>query len=139
MPRLVVKAAARVIEGLELDPAQVKDLIQKVLDEAPEGERVELRMNPQDLQLLKGSMRLLSTKLNQTLLNPMKTFLKHCLGYLVAEVLTVSAKFYPDVEFIEDETLGRGDCMMESRYGLVDGRIMLQNLLPLRRAWEEDS
>ena len=44
LPRLVVKAAARVIEGLELDPAQVKDLIQKVLDEAPEGERVELRL-----------------------------------------------------------------------------------------------
>ena len=41
----------------------------------------------------------------------------------MAEVLTVSAKIYPDVEFIEDETLGRGDCMMESRYGLVDGRI----------------
>ena len=67
LPRLVVKAAARVIEGLELDPAQVKDLIQKVLDEAPEGERVELRMNPQDLQLLKGINEAAVDKLNRPL------------------------------------------------------------------------
>ena len=123
LPRLVVKAAARVIEGLELDPAQVKDLIQKVLDEAPEGERVELRMNPQDLQLLKGIYEADVDKAQPDPSESNEDFSQALSGLFGGGGSDGLGEIYPDVEFIEDETLGRGDCMMESRYGLVDGRI----------------
>ena len=31
---------------------------------------------------------------------------------------------YPNVVFHEDEGLGRGDCQIKSRFGLVDGRVL---------------
>jgi len=40
---------------------------------------------------------------------------------------------FPKVKFFEDQSLGRGDCQVKSRFGLLDGRISTK----LRRIEEE--
>ena len=123
LPRFVVKAAAKVIKGLELEPAQVEGIVQKMLSEAPEGERVELRMHPQDLQLLQGIDQAAATEAKPDPAVDGEDFAQALSGLFGSGGPDGLGEKYPDVDFTEDETLGRGDCMLQSRYGLLDGRV----------------
>lgn len=123
LPRLVVKAASKVLEGLELDADQVEGVVAKILSAAPEGERIELRMNPDDLQLLRGVEQAEQTQAAPDPDASGEDFAQALSGLFGGGGTDSLAEKYPDVDFSEDETLGRGECMMHSRYGVVDGRV----------------
>jgi flagellar biosynthesis/type III secretory pathway protein FliH len=124
IPKLVVMAAAKVIEGLELEPSQVASIVDTMLAQAPDEEQLELRLNPEDLQLLRGIHQAAATQAQPDPAASDEDFTQALSGLFGGggENDDLGDK-YPSVTFVEDDTLGRGDCLLESRYGLVDGRV----------------
>ena len=124
IPKLVVMAAAKVIEGLELEPSQVESIVNTILTQAPDEEKLELRLNPEDFQLLSGIHQATVTQAQPNPASSDEDFSQALSGLFGGgDNNDGLADKYPSVTFIEDDTLGRGDCLLESRFGLVDGRV----------------
>lgn len=124
IPKLVVMAASKIISGLELEPAQVESIVDSILKEAPEGEQLELRLNPEDLHLLHGIHQAATTTDRPDPADSGEDFAQALSGLFDGDGESDGlGEKYPGVTFVEDEALGRGDCLLKSRYGLVDGRV----------------
>ncbi len=124
IPRLVAMAAGKVIAGLELEPAHIESIVNSILDEAPDGEQLDVEMNPEDLQLLRGIHEATETGVGPDPEASGEDFAQALSGLFGGGAGSDGlAEKYPNVSFSENDTLGRGDCLLNSRFGLVDGRV----------------
>lgn len=81
----------RTLGGLDIGSEIVLSIVNSVIEESGlDEERMEIRLNPKDLELLIEFEAELKSK-------------------------------HPRLEFLGDEALKRGDCMLSSRFGKVDG------------------
>lgn len=88
---LTHECVSRAIGGLELSSEIVHSIVNSVIEESGlDDEAMEIRLNPQDLELLEDLEADLKVK-------------------------------HPRLEFKSDKGLKRGDCMLSSRFGKVDG------------------
>ena len=88
---LTFDCVTRTLGGLEVDSKIVSSIVDAVIKESGlDEEKMEIRLNPEDLALLSDLQEGLRSK-------------------------------HPKLEFIEDGALGRGDCLLGSRFGKVDG------------------
>ncbi|KAF0096114.1 MAG: hypothetical protein E1N59_81 [Puniceicoccaceae bacterium 5H] len=95
LPSLVFSLVEKVLEGMQFDGPQLENAVASVLDEMQpaEGERVEVHLNPADLERLTEHLEQEGT-LNLT---------------------------YLDLR--ADERLRSGDLTVRSRFGLIDARL----------------
>ena len=88
---LTFDCVTRTLGGLEVDSKIVSSIVDAVIKESGlDEEKMEIRLNPEDLALLSDLQEGLRSK-------------------------------HPKLEFIADGALGRGDCLLGSRFGKVDG------------------
>ncbi len=93
MPELMMALVRRVLIDVEMTPEILKGIVINTLSEiSSESEKMEVRLNPADLQLLQNNDNQLENR-------------------------------FPQLTFKADPTLSSGDCMMNSRFGLVDARV----------------
>jgi flagellar biosynthesis/type III secretory pathway protein FliH len=123
LPRVVVMAAQKVIDSIEIEPTHVQSIVDSLLKEAPEGEALKVRLHPQDLALLK-SFRESESHVMPEPESESVDFAQALSGLFGGggggDALSIH---YPGIEFIEDDTLNRGDCYVDSRFGTLDGSI----------------
>lgn len=103
MPRLVNEAVRRVLAGAELPAETIGAIINELLTEVhPGAGAIEIILSEQDHQLLCENEALVS-RFTQN---------------------------YPGITFAADRHLSRGDCILKSRFGTIDGRVAvkLENL-----------
>lgn len=88
---LTYSCVAKTLGGLEVDAEIVSSIVDSVIKESGlDDEKMEIRLNPEDLSLLEELQEELRSK-------------------------------HPRLEFVADGALGRGDCLLTSRFGKVDG------------------
>ena len=88
---LTYECVARTLGGIKISSEIVHSIVSSVIEESGlDEERMEIRLNPKDLDLLTEFESELRSK-------------------------------HPRLEFVTDETLKRGDCLLNSRFGKVDG------------------
>jgi len=88
---LTHECVVRTLGGLDIGSEIVLSIVNSVIEESGlDEERMEIRLNPKDLELLVEFEAELKSK-------------------------------HPRLEFLGDGTLKRGDCMLSSRFGKVDG------------------
>ena len=123
LPRVVVMAAQKVIDSIEIEPTHVQSIVDSLLKEAPEGEALKVRLHPEDLVLLR-SFREAESHITPEPEQESVDFAQALSGLFGGggggDAL---AMHYPGIEFVEDDTLGRGDCYVDSRFGTLDGSI----------------
>lgn len=82
---------SRTLGGLEFDSEIILSIVNSVIEESGlDDEKMEIRLNPLDLELLEDLEAELKSK-------------------------------HPRLTFIPDKVLKRGDCLLSSRFGKVDG------------------
>ena len=125
VPKLVVMAAKRVIDSIEIEPQHVESIVNKAMSEAPEGERLTVRLHPEDLQLLHNIDKGEKSSAVADQASESVDFAQALSGLFGGgeEGDDGLAERYPGVRFEADETLKRGDCFVESRFGTLDGSI----------------
>lgn len=88
---LTHECVVRTLGGLDIGSEIVLSIVNSVIEESGlDEERMEIRLNPKDLELLIEFEAELKSK-------------------------------HPRLEFLGDGTLKRGDCLLSSRFGKVDG------------------
>jgi flagellar biosynthesis/type III secretory pathway protein FliH len=88
---LTFNCVTKTLGGLEVNAAIVSSIVDSVIKESGlDDEKMEIRLNPEDLSLLEGLQAELRSK-------------------------------HPRLEFVADGNLDRGDCLLSSRFGKVDG------------------
>lgn len=88
---LTYECVVRTLGGLDIGSEMVLSIVNAVIEESGlDEERMEIRLNPKDLELLEEFESELKSK-------------------------------HPCLEFSADKTLKRGDCMLNSRFGKIDG------------------
>lgn len=98
VPDVVLAIVRRLWGGLELTPATVQKNLQDLMHEiSPDGEQLEIVLGAEDLALLKESDKEAGE-----------------IGGLAQ---------HKDIVLVEDSSLQKGDCLIRSRFGTVDGRI----------------
>lgn len=134
LPDLVIGIAERVLGQVNLDGEGIEQLVKSMIGEfADENEKLEVYLNPQDLDLLKGLRRTEDTSDTSDEEND-EGFASAIAGIfdgLEGDDALLSE--YPEVKFFVDDTLESGDCQIKSRFGLLDGRIATK----LRKIEEE--
>ncbi len=124
LPSLVISIARRVLAGTEITneiiQAVIKDLIAEFSNEK---ESLEILLCPQDIELLKAA----SAPAKEESIPEEKNgddFANAMAGIFASmgdeDKLGTE---YPNVNFVEDETLNPGDCKVQSRFGILDGRV----------------
>ena len=90
---------------------------------ASEDEKLEVFLCPEDLAVLKAGDKLVAETTEDV---PETDDFSGAMAGLFDSLGGDDALLegYPSVAFHEDEGLGRGDCQIKSRFGLVDGRIL---------------
>jgi flagellar biosynthesis/type III secretory pathway protein FliH len=123
LPKVVVMAAQKVIDSIEIEASHVQSIVDNILKEAPEGESLKVRLHPDDLTLLKN-LREAESHIAPDPESDSVDFAQALSGLFGGGAGgDALALHYPGVDFIEDDTLGRGDCYVESRFGTLDGSI----------------
>ena len=134
LPDLVIGIAERVLGQVNLDGEGIEQLVKSMIGEfADENEKLEVYLNPQDLDLLKGLRRTEDTSDTSDEEND-EGFASAIAGIfdgLEGDDALLSE--YPEVKFFVDDSLENGDCQIKSRFGLLDGRIATK----LRKIEEE--
>ena len=134
LPDLVIGIAERVLGQVNLDGEGIEQLVKSMIGEfADENEKLEVYLNPQDLDLLKGLRRTENTS-NKSDEEKDEGFASAIAGIfdgLEGDDALLSE--YPEVKFFVDDSLESGDCQIKSRFGLLDGRIATK----LRKIEEE--
>ena len=134
LPDLVIGIAERVLGQVNLDGEGIEQLVKSMIGEfADENEKLEVYLNPQDLDLLKGLRRTEDTSDTSDEEND-EGFASAIAGIfdgLEGDDALLSE--YPEVKFFVDDSLDNGDCQIKSRFGLLDGRIATK----LRKIEEE--
>lgn len=134
LPDLVIGIAERVLGQVNLDGEGIEQLVKSMIGEfADENEKLEVYLNPQDLDLLKGLRRTENTS-NKSDEENDEGFASAIAGIfdgLEGDDALLSE--YPEVKFFVDDSLESGDCQIKSRFGLLDGRIATK----LRKIEEE--
>ena len=134
LPDLVIGIAERVLGQIKLDGQGIEQLVKSMIGEfADENEKLEVYLNPQDLDLLKGLRRTEDTSDTSDEEND-EGFASAIAGIfdgLEGDDALLSE--YPEVKFFVDDSLESGDCQIKSRFGLLDGRIATK----LRKIEEE--
>ncbi len=134
LPDLVIGIAERVLGQVNLDGEGIEQLVKSMIGEfADKNEKLEVYLNPQDLDLLKGLRRTEDTSDTSDEEND-EGFASAIAGIfdgLEGDDALLSE--YPEVKFFIDDSLGNGDCQIKSRFGLLDGRIATK----LRKIEEE--
>lgn len=124
VPQLVVRAAERVIDSIEVEPKHVQSIVDKIIKEAPEDEKLRVRLHPDDLQLLRnldaGSQGQESPDPTAESVDFAQALSGLFGGEESNDALSVR---YPGIQFEADESLNRGDCFVESRFGTLDGSV----------------
>jgi len=125
VPKLVVMAAKRVIDSIDIEPQHVESIVNKILSEAPEGENLKVRLNPEDLQLLRNidvaeKSSAVADRGAESV--DFAQALSGLFGGGEGGNDGLSER-YPGIRFEADENLNRGDCYVESRFGTLDGSI----------------
>jgi flagellar biosynthesis/type III secretory pathway protein FliH len=133
LPDLVVEMVKRILPGLELDANQIQETVRSLLSEfVDDEESLEVYLCKEDLALLKAAKKIDDVSPKEEL--PDEGFASAIAG--IFDNLDGDDALLPDfpkVKFFEDQSLGRGDCQVKSRFGLLDGRISTK----LRRIEEE--
>ena len=133
LPSLVVGLAERVLSEIPLDGSAIEKMVLALISEfSKEDEKLEIFLCPEDLSLLKAMANLKSEPQEKE--ETEEGFASAIAGIFDGldgddELL----EGYPHVKFFEDTSLGRGDCQIKSRFGLLDGRISTK----LRKIEEE--
>ena len=124
VPQLVVRAAERVIDSIEVEPKHVQAIVDKIIKEAPEDEKLRVRLHPEDLQLLRNLDAGGQGKESPDAAADSVDFAQALSGLFGGDDSgdALSAR-YPDIQFEEDDSLNRGDCFVESRFGTLDGSV----------------
>jgi len=124
VPQLVVRAAERVIDSIEVEPKHVQAIVDKIIKEAPEDEKLRVRLHPEDLQLLRNLDAGGQGKESPDAAADSVDFAQALSGLFGGDDSgdALSAR-YPDIQFEADDSLNRGDCFVESRFGTLDGSV----------------
>ncbi len=125
LPELLIGLFEHILPGLKIDAQAVEGIVVSLIKEfADENESLDVFLCPDDLKLLKALNNPESN--NHSTVDPENED-----GFASA----ISGIFdnldgddsllpdYPNVRFHEDASLGKGDCQIKSRFGLLDGRI----------------
>ena len=125
VPKLVALSAKRVIDSIEIQAHHVESIVDKVLSEAPEGKNVKIRLHPEDLRLLRS---LNKAEKSSAVADPAAEsvdFAQALSGLFGggSEGGDGLSLRYPGIRFEEDDSLSRGDCFVESRFGTLDGSV----------------
>ena len=88
---LTFDCVKRTLGGFEMTPESVKSIVEAIIEESGlDDEKMDIRLHPQDLELLKELEHSLEEK-------------------------------HMALSFVPDASLKRGDCMLSSRFGKIDG------------------
>ena len=134
LPDLVIGIAERVLGQVNLDGEGIEQLVKSMIGEfADENEKLEVYLNPQDLDLLKGLRRTedVSDTSDEENDEGFASAIAGIFDGLEGDDALLSE--YPEVKFFVDDSLESGDCQIKSRFGLLDGRIATK----LRKIEEE--
>ena len=134
LPDLVIGIAERVLGQVNLDGEGIEQLVKSMIGEfADENEKLEVYLNPQDLDLLKGLRRTedISDTSDEENDEGFASAIAGIFDGLEGDDALLSE--YPEVKFFVDDSLENGDCQIKSRFGLLDGRIATK----LRKIEEE--
>jgi len=113
-----------VIDSIEVEPKHVQAIVDKIIKEAPEDEKLRVRLHPEDLQLLRNLDAGGQGKESPDAAADSVDFAQALSGLFGGDDSgdALSAR-YPDIQFEEDDSLNRGDCFVESRFGTLDGSV----------------
>jgi flagellar biosynthesis/type III secretory pathway protein FliH len=124
LPEVTLALTERVLGEIQLDRDLVVGIVTDLISEfATEDEKLEVYLCPEDLEILKAGEKLSEEKPDDI---PDADDFSGAMANLFDglggddELL----EGYPNVAFHADADLGRGDCQIKSRFGLVDGRIL---------------
>ena len=136
LPDLVLGIAERVLGQINLAGSEIEQLVKSMIGEfSEEDEKLEVYLNPKDLELLKGLRKTEEPKeVEGSGSDEEEGFASAIAGIfdgLDGDDALLSE--YPEVKFFEDDSLQSGDCQIKSRFGLLDGRIATK----LRKIEEE--
>ena len=108
---LAIAIAEKVLRRqIAIDPSVVLSLVESALEKVPAGDSVQILAHPDDVDFIKSKW---------------------------SEVRGAVA-FGPNWELVPDEKVGRGGCIIQTRGGMVDGRIQVQ-LAEILSAFEDGS
>ena len=117
--------AERVLGQINLAGSEIEQLVKSMIGEfSEEDEKLEVYLNPKDLELLKGLRKTEEPKEEGAGSDEEEGFASAIAGIfdgLDGDDALLSE--YPEVKFFEDDSLQSGDCQIKSRFGLLDGRI----------------
>ena len=134
LPDLAIGIAERVLGQIKLDGQGIEQLVKSMIGEfADENEKLEVYLNPQDLDLLKGLRRTenASEAPDEENEEGFASAIAGIFDGLEGDDALLSE--YPEVKFFVDDSLESGDCQIKSRFGLLDGRVATK----LRKIEEE--
>ena len=136
LPDLVLGIAERVLGQTDLEGSAIEQLVISMIGEFSEqDEKLEVYLNPKDLELLKGLRRI--DELNEA--DGVEQHEEEGFASAIAGIFDgldgddALLSEYPEVKFFDDDSLQSGDCQIKSRFGLLDGRIATK----LRKIEEE--
>ena len=124
LPEVTLALAERVLGEIQLDREMIVGIVTNLIGEfATEDEKLEVYLCPADLNILKAVDKLVDEKPEDV---PETDDFSGAMANLFEGLGGDDALLqgYPNVVFHEDAELGRGDCQIKSRFGLVDGRIL---------------
>ena len=136
LPDLVIGIAERVLGQVSLDGSGVEQLVKSMIAEfSEEDEKLEVYLNPKDLELLKGLRRTEDVSEGEDSQKEEEEGFASAIAGIFDGLDGDDALLseYPEVKFFEDDSLQSGDCQIKSRFGLLDGRIATK----LRKIEEE--
>ena len=136
LPDLVIGIAERVLGQVSLDGSGVEQLVKSMIAEfSEEDEKLEVYLNPKDLELLKGLRRTEDVSEGEGSQKEEEEGFASAIAGIFDGLDGDDALLseYPEVKFFEDDSLQSGDCQIKSRFGLLDGRIATK----LRKIEEE--
>jgi flagellar assembly protein FliH len=91
---LALEAAKKIVAGLPVDVAMVEAVVREALRQAEDSAEIVVQLHPDDLALLRQHQ---------------------------SEILTGSPDSGP-LRFLQSSEIGRGGCMVQTRFGLIDAR-----------------
>ena len=122
LPDLVLGLVERVLPGIEFDREAIVQIVSSMITEfTNDEEALEVYLCPDDLALLKA----LNASDKPAPKNEDEDGFASAIAGIFDNLDGDDALLpeFPKVKFFEDSSLGRGDCQVKSRFGLLDGRI----------------
>jgi len=122
LPDLVLGLVERVLPGIEFDREAIVQIVSSMITEfTNDEEALEVYLCPDDLALLKALNASDKPVPNNEDEDGFASAISGIFDNLDGDDALLPE--FPKVKFFEDSSLGRGDCQVKSRFGLLDGRI----------------